>query len=81
MLAWLSKPGNGPSWNAVIARKIRALIPPADISDVMGQVEDLLDESIDAEGYVIRETAASFGEGHRDDLAKIDFEALKESPY
>ena len=62
----------------VIARKIRALIPPADISDVMGQVEDLLDESIDAEGYVIRESAASFGEGHRIDLAKIDFEALKE---
>jgi type I restriction enzyme, R subunit len=38
----------------VIADKIRALIPPADISLVMRQVESLLDRSIATEGYVIR---------------------------
>ena len=42
----------------VIADKIRALTPPADISQVMQQVEDLLDRSIATEGYVIRETDA-----------------------
>ena len=66
----------------VLAKKIRALTPPADISEVMGQVEELLDESIDAEGYVIRETPATYGAGgveeHWVDLAQIDFEALKE---
>jgi type I restriction enzyme R subunit len=61
-----------------LAKKIRALMPRADISDVMAQVEALLDESIDAEGYVIRETPASYGEEQRIDLAQIDFEALKE---
>ena len=67
----------------VLSKKIRALTPPADISEVMGQVEKLLDESIDAEGYVIRETPAVYGaaggvEEHWIDLAQIDFEALKE---
>ena len=67
----------------MLAKKIRALTPPADISEVMGQVEELLDASIDAEGYVIRETPAAFGvagvvEEHLVDLAQIDFEALKE---
>nr|VFK12890.1 MAG: type I restriction enzyme, R subunit [Candidatus Kentron sp. LPFa]VFK29149.1 MAG: type I restriction enzyme, R subunit [Candidatus Kentron sp. LPFa] len=66
----------------VLAKKIRALIPPADISEVMGQVEELLDESIDAEGYMIRETPAAYEAGGVEvrwvDLAQIDFEALKE---
>ncbi len=67
----------------VLAKKIRALTPPADISEVMGQVDALLDASIDAEGYVIRETSAAYGETggveeHLVDLAQIDFEALKE---
>lgn len=67
----------------VLAKKIRALTPPADISEVLGQVEELLDESIDAEGYVIRETPAGYGvsgvvQEHWVDLAQIDFEALKE---
>lgn len=62
----------------VLAKKIQALKRPADISEVMGQVEALLDESIDAEGYVIRETPSSDGEAHRVDLAQIDFVALKE---
>jgi len=56
----------------VIADKIRALAPEVDISEVMGAVESLLDGSIAAEGYVIRE------DGERPvDLSKIDFDALK----
>ncbi len=67
----------------VLAKKIRALTPPAEISEVMSQVEELLDVSIDAEGYVIRETSVAYGvmgdaEEHLIDLAQIDFEALKE---
>ncbi|MEA3358654.1 MAG: DUF3387 domain-containing protein [Thermodesulfobacteriota bacterium] len=61
----------------VIAQKIRSLTPPPDISGVMGEVEKLLDDSIAAEGYVIREPSASYGTGHLVDLSKIDFEALK----
>jgi type I restriction enzyme R subunit len=64
----------GPQRHALvtIAAKIRALTPPADISQVMGEVEDLLDHSVSARGYVIRET------GERYDLSKIDFETLRE---
>ena len=62
----------------VLGKKIRALTPPADIADVMGQVEKLLDESIDAEGYVIHESAATYGPDSRVDLAQIDFEALRQ---
>lgn len=58
----------------VLAEKIRNIIPPADISDVMAQVEDLLDESIAPTGYVIKEPASG---GHYLDLSKINFEALK----
>ena len=60
----------------VIAEEIRSLIPPADISEVMGAVEGLLDDSIvpTKAGYVIREPASG---GAYLDLSKIDFEALK----
>jgi len=61
----------------VIAQKIRSLTPPADISGVMGEVEKLLDDSIDAEGYVIRDPAGAWTTEHVVDLSKIDFEALK----
>ena len=58
----------------VIAYKIRSLIPPADISQVMQQVEELLDRSISTEGYII--------DPDKDDplidLSKIDFEKLAE---
>ncbi|MBL7117230.1 MAG: DUF3387 domain-containing protein [Candidatus Syntrophoarchaeum sp.] len=60
----------------VIGDKIRSLSPEVDISEVMGKVEKLLDESIEAEGYVIREPLESY-ETHRVDLSQIDFEALK----
>jgi type I restriction enzyme R subunit len=62
----------------VIADKIRALIPPADISLVMQQVEGLLDRSIATEGYIIREASAPYGDEHWIDLSRIDFEALAE---
>lgn len=62
----------------VLAQKIRALQPPVDISGVMGQVEQLLDASIQSEGYVIREGAESYGDEHWVDLSGIDFEALQE---
>jgi type I restriction enzyme R subunit len=57
----------------VIADKIRALTPPADISMVMQQVESLLDRSIATEGYGIRETD---DEDRWADLSGIDFDKL-----
>jgi len=62
----------------VIADKIRALIPPADISQVMQEMEELLDRSVSAEGYVIREPTEPYGSDHRIDLTNIDFEKLAE---
>ncbi len=59
----------------VIAEKIRTLTPPADISEVMQQVEDLLDRSIATEGYIIRE---DHDDEYLLDLSGIDFDALKE---
>jgi len=56
----------------VLADKIRALTPQADISEVMGEVEELLDESVSAKGYVIHDGGVFY------DLSKIDFEALKQ---
>lgn len=62
----------------VIADKIRALTPPADISLVMQQVEGLLDKSIATEGYVIPDPKDPYGEEHLIDLSKIDFDKLAE---
>jgi type I restriction enzyme R subunit len=59
----------------VIAAEIRALIPQADISEFMGDVERLLDDSIAAEGYVIRSVNEAKDE-QGIDLSKINFEAL-----
>ena len=61
----------------VIAAKIRDLTPPADISLVMQGVEELLDVSIAAEGYVIRETPDP-DERTWVDLSEINFDALAE---
>jgi len=62
----------------VIAYKIRSLKPPADITQVMQQVEALLDRSIATEGYIIREAPPPYGEELGIDLNSIDFEALAE---
>jgi len=59
---------------AAMADKIRSLIPAADITAFMGDVESLLDTSVATEGYVIHDP----GEAYRLDLSQIDFEALKE---
>jgi type I restriction enzyme R subunit len=56
----------------VLADKIRALQPEVDISGVTGQIEAVLDETIKAKDYVIREQKAPY------DLSKVDFEALQE---
>ena len=60
-----------------IQMKIEALQPEADVTEVMGKVEDLLDESITAKGYVIREPVAPYGKKKLVDLSEIDFKALK----
>ena len=62
---------------AVIAQKIRSLLPPVDISGVMKAVEGLLDRSIAAQGYVIKDPAEKFGGERWVDLSQIDFKALK----
>jgi type I restriction enzyme R subunit len=60
-----------------IQLKIEALQPEADVSEVMGKVEDLLDESITAKGYVIRGPVTPYGKKKLVDLSEIDFKALK----
>jgi len=60
-----------------IQLKIEALQPEADVSEVMEKVEDLLDESITAKGYVIREPVTPYGKKKLIDLSEIDFKALK----
>jgi type I restriction enzyme R subunit len=59
---------------AVIAEKIRIDLPVPDISEVMEQVEGVLDQSIATEGYVIRPSAIA---ANYIDLSQIDFELLK----
>jgi type I restriction enzyme R subunit len=59
---------------AVIAEKIRIDIPTPDISEVMEQVADVLDQSIATEGYVIHPSAVA---ENYIDLSQIDFELLK----
>jgi type I restriction enzyme R subunit len=61
-----------------IAEMIRALIPPADISMVMQQVEGLLDRSIASEGYIVHAGQEQYGNEHLIDLSNIDFEKLAE---
>ena len=56
----------------IIAQKIKNLIAPADTSDVMEEIEDLLDHSIIPTGYTIDEDS----ETH--DLSQIDFDQLRE---
>jgi type I restriction enzyme R subunit len=56
----------------VLAEKIRSLSVPVDISEIMYQVEDLLDHSIAAKGYIIKEGRPLVN------LSDIDFESLKD---
>lgn len=59
---------------SVIAQKIKALAPPVNISEVMQQVEELLDRSIAPVPYIIKED----DDQPLHDLSQIDFEKLKE---
>jgi type I restriction enzyme R subunit len=54
----------------VLFEKIRTLMPEIDISDVMEDIERLLNSSISAEGYVI-------GDQEPLDLSQIDFNNLR----
>ncbi|MET0100097.1 MAG: type I restriction endonuclease subunit R [Sedimenticola sp.] len=63
---------------SVLAQKIRSLTPAPDISHIMEQVEDLLDQSVAAEAYVIQEEPGEYDVNKRIDLSQIDFEKLKE---
>ena len=59
----------------VIAEKIRSEVGVPDISGVLEEVADLLDESIATDGYVIRPSAV---EANYIDLSKIDFSSLRQ---
>jgi type I restriction enzyme R subunit len=56
----------------VIAEKIRANDPEVDVTEVMEQVESLLDRSVATEGYVIHEPGVILN------LGQIDFDALRQ---
>lgn len=58
---------------SVLAQKIRALSPVPDISQVMEQVEDLLDRSVAPIPYVLPKTS----EEPLFNLSQIDFDKLK----
>ena len=62
---------------AILAEKIRSMVKEADISGVMKAVDELLDDSISTEGYVIRQPLEPSETEHLVDLSRIDFEALK----
>ncbi|WP_332847525.1 type I restriction endonuclease subunit R [Pseudomonas lactucae] len=59
---------------SVLAQKIKALEPPVDISEVMQQVEDLLDNSVAPVPYLIKD----IDDEPLQNLSEIDFEKLKE---
>ena len=62
----------------IIGKKIRKLAASADISEVMGELEALLDRSVAPEGYVIVETEHEWETEELVDLSEIDFEALRD---
>jgi len=57
----------------ILSEKIKALKEPVDISEILGDINSLLDESIAAEGYIIK----SLPEENLIDLSKIDFNKLR----
>ena len=59
----------------IIAKKIKNLTPSPDTSDVMEQIEDLLDHSIVPTGYTIDTDAEA---DSIVDLSQIDFDQLRE---
>ncbi len=62
-----------------LAEAIASLNPPVDVSHVLAKVEQLLDESVAANAYVIHAPPGADGEtltDHRIDLNEIDWEAV-----
>ena len=59
----------------MIGEKIRSEIQPPDISGVLDEMAQLLDESVATEGYAIRPPASP---ASLIDLSQIDFAALRE---
>lgn len=59
---------------AAIGNCIRTVTEPPDISHIMQGIQDLLDASIAAEPFKIRQTTKEYGQI---DLSKIDFAALR----
>ncbi len=61
----------------IIARKIKNLREPVDISEVEDAVEELLDRSIAPEGYIIS-AGQNIYDSEQIDLSQIDFDQLAE---
>ena len=59
-----------------IAEAIRALDPKLDLTSVAGAVDELLDQSVGAEEYVIRAAAEGADPEPLIDLNTIDFDVL-----
>lgn len=59
---------------AAISNCIRSVTEPPDISHIMQGIQNLLDESIAAEPFTIRQPTKSYGQI---DLSRIDFAALR----
>ncbi len=55
-----------------VAAEVKSKLPPTDISEVLHDIEVLLDDSVSSEGYVITSDIRTV------DLSKFDFEALAE---
>jgi|SRR5450755_1133983 len=60
-----------------LARIIHDAKEPEDISELMEDVEDLMDTSVITKNYVIRELTGPYNTQRRIDLSQIDFDALK----
>jgi type I restriction enzyme R subunit len=55
-----------------VASKVKSLLPPTEISEVMHDIAVLLDDSVSSEGYVISSEVRTVN------LATLDFDALTE---
>jgi type I restriction enzyme R subunit len=68
----------GPAWGALddLLRALRGLETPVDISQVMDAVDRLLDDSVAAKAFVMRDAPGDSAD-NRVCLGDIDFEALK----
>jgi type I restriction enzyme R subunit len=61
----------------VLTAKIRSLVPKADITQVMADIERLLDQAIDARPLMIGDEPGQYDASRVIDLSNIDFDALR----